>query len=311
MFVAPLPTREGPGCADECQDCIVRYLGRDARTLTIFVERVDGPDLSAMRDDQGMWTGNEKLGQAIWIDALSSLVYLKQQGIVHNDLKPSNYVWDVENRRAKVCDFGLASKPDCNKGGGTPHYVAPEYWLRQPRTFASDMYSLGILVLYLFRYTKLPDLCRRWDIQQVLTTATGTDYQAMSEWLDEIERIRTTIEHSEISGMIEVLPRKRSSPETLLEHLKSVGVNLGDRSDSSMKVSWAGFEGAQGMAHGSTTIAFTSPIDATEPFKTVTAIDPGTTISRSVDWRVKTNSFTTEPRRSARIAALQIDPKKG
>jgi hypothetical protein len=65
------------------------------------------------------------------------------------------------------------------------------------------------------------------------------------------------------------------------------------------------------MAHGSTTIPFTSPIGATEPFKTVTAIDPGTVISRSVTCRVNTSSFTTQPRRSARIAALQIYSKKG
>jgi serine/threonine protein kinase len=307
----PHSYKNKPGCADRSQDCIIRYLGCDARILSIFVERADGPDLAAMRDDQGMWTGNENLGQAIWIDVLSSLVYLTQQGILHNDIKPSNIVWDMGKRRAKLCDFGLASKPDTNRGGGTPHYVAPEYWLRQPRTFASDMYSLGILVLYLFRYTKLPDLYGRWDIQQALTTATGTDYQAMSEWLDQIERIRTTIRNPEMSGMINVLPRERSSPETLLEHLKSVGVNLGDRSDASMAVSWAGFEGAPRMDHGSTTIPFTNPFDATEPFKAAAAIDTDIIVPQRLEHRVDKRSFSTLPRRSARIAAMQVDLGKG
>jgi serine/threonine protein kinase len=267
------------------------------------MERVDGPNLGEIRDDGGKWSGSESLSQAIWIDALNALVYLTHQRVLHNDIKPSNYVWDTRERCAKLCDFGLGSKPDTNKGGGTPHYVAPEYRLGRPRTFASDMYSLGIVVLYLFRYTKLPDLYRHWNIQQALTTATGQDYQAMSEWLDQIESIRTTIKSSEISGMIKVHPRERSSPETLLKHLKSVVLNLGDRSDASMEVSWAGLEEAPRVNYGSTTIPFTSIFSATEPSEAVIAINPDTMIPRNVDCRVDASSSSTKFRRSARIAA--------
>jgi serine/threonine protein kinase len=305
MLVDFISTLQQPGYTNQSQDYIVQFLGCDARILSIFVERVDGPNLGEMRDDEGKWSGSESLSQAIWNDALSSLVYLTHQRVLHNDIKASNIVWDTRKKCAKLCDFGLGSKPDTNKGGGTPHYVAPEYWLGRPRTFASDMYSLGIVVLYLFRYTKLPDLYRHWDIQQALTTATGQDYQAMIEWLDQIERIRTTIQSPEISGMIKVHPRERSSPETLLKHLKSVGLNLGDRSDASMEVSWAGLEEAPRVNYGSTTIPFTSPVGATEPSKTGTAIDIDTMIPKSVECRVDASSSGDKPRRSARIAAKQ------
>jgi serine/threonine protein kinase len=275
------------------------------------VERVDGPDLAEMRDSEGMWTGSESLGQAIWIDALSSLVYLKQQEILHNDIKPGNYVWDVGKRCVKLCDFGLGSKSNTKKGGGTPHYVAHEFWLGKPRTFASDMYSLGICVLYLFRYTKLPDLNEHWDIHEVVNKLSGKGSEAKTEWLEKIERIRTTTKSSEIKGMIEVLPRQRSSPETLLTHLKLVGVHLGDRSDVSMEVSWTGFEGAPRKTHGSTTIPFTSPFDAAKLCKTEVAPYPGIVTIQSVEHRVEANFSSPKLRRSAKIAAKQGDLKKG
>jgi hypothetical protein len=72
-----------------------------------------------------------------------------------------------------------------------------------------------------------------------------------------------------------------------------------------MEVSWAGLKEAPRINYRSITIPFTSPVGATEPSKTGTAIDINTMIPKSVECRVDASSSSDKPRRSARIAAKQ------
>jgi len=79
-------------------------------------------------------------------------------GIVHRDLKPDNVmlVRDKEGSHAKVLDFGIAkllteqdgvSLTQAGMVCGTPEYMSPEQARGDALGFASDLYSLGI-VLY-------------------------------------------------------------------------------------------------------------------------------------------------------------------
>ena len=61
-------------------------------------------------------------------------------GVLHRDIKPGNAVLD-EKGEAKLVDFGLARIVDAGEGGdtvpagspvGTPYFIAPELWARQP-----------------------------------------------------------------------------------------------------------------------------------------------------------------------------------
>jgi serine/threonine protein kinase len=95
------------------------------------------------------------------------------QGLVHRDLKPENVLIgadrlsNAEVNRLCVTDFGLAavveaagiqavkaSEASTGRGRtqltrgivGTPSYMAPEQWLGEPTTAATDIYALGCVL---------------------------------------------------------------------------------------------------------------------------------------------------------------------
>ncbi|RYY78921.1 MAG: serine/threonine protein kinase [Moraxellaceae bacterium] len=105
----------------------------------------------------------------LWLDMLDAVDALHQQGWLHLDLKPSNFLLNsdssyssISHSSLHVCliDFALAQphpRPnisssafltlDASKTRGTPRYMSPEQFLGQPATVQTDFYSLG-LILY-------------------------------------------------------------------------------------------------------------------------------------------------------------------
>ena len=78
-------------------------------------------------------------------DLAQGLRYLhsSKPPVLHGDLKARNIL--VDSRfRAKICDFGLATK-NPNSISGTPLWLAPEY-LRGESSYNTtcDMYSVGL-----------------------------------------------------------------------------------------------------------------------------------------------------------------------
>ncbi|MCS7058387.1 MAG: serine/threonine protein kinase [Meiothermus sp.] len=79
-----------------------------------------------------------------------ALLYLHERGIVHQDVKPSNIF--VDGTRFKLGDFGVAKtreNPKPLERAGSPFYMAPELFLGEPATPASDAYSFGVMAFEL------------------------------------------------------------------------------------------------------------------------------------------------------------------
>jgi formylglycine-generating enzyme required for sulfatase activity/serine/threonine protein kinase len=82
-------------------------------------------------------------------DCADALAFAHRQNILHRDVKPANILLEVEDRRAKLADFGLArllgkSEPGADDvPGGTPAYMAPEVAAGGAGEIRSDVFSLG------------------------------------------------------------------------------------------------------------------------------------------------------------------------
>ncbi|XP_004873682.1 myosin light chain kinase, smooth muscle isoform X2 [Heterocephalus glaber] len=78
------------------------------------------------------------------------VAYIHKQGIVHLDLKPENIMCvNKTGTRIKLIDFGLARRLE-NAGSlkvlfGTPEFVAPEVINYEPISYATDMWSIGVI----------------------------------------------------------------------------------------------------------------------------------------------------------------------
>ncbi len=105
---------------------------------------------------------NRKLD--IVINTCKALAYAHKNGVIHRDIKPANILIDLEGN-AVVTDFGIAQfyqsgdnlqKKDTEKNGkkellGTPTYMSPEQKIDSSKvTFASDIYSLGVVMYEIF-----------------------------------------------------------------------------------------------------------------------------------------------------------------
>jgi hypothetical protein len=116
----------------------------------IVMEYVGGPPLTKVLGLEGRL--NPVRAQEIGVALASGLEAAHRQHIVHRDIKPDNILFTVHGK-AKLTDFGIAHMRDDGihtRTGmmlGTPYYMSPEQARGKPVTFASDLYSLGV-VLY-------------------------------------------------------------------------------------------------------------------------------------------------------------------
>ena len=127
--------------------------------LYLVMELLDGKPLDTILEEEGKLSPPRVRHIATQI--LKSLQEAHSKGIIHRDLKPANvFLADVagEDDYVKVLDFGIAKSVDESQNSAltatgqvmcSPHYVAPERVKEHLTVPASDLYSLGIMLIEL------------------------------------------------------------------------------------------------------------------------------------------------------------------
>ncbi|ESU41573.1 Protein kinase NEK family protein [Giardia duodenalis] len=85
-------------------------------------------------------------------------------GIVHRDLKPDNVLMNRDGDRVAIADFGLCkdAQHDGNTFAGSPSYMAPEVFIYQKTSRASDIWALGVIIYELITL-KRPSFSHYWE----------------------------------------------------------------------------------------------------------------------------------------------------
>lgn len=155
--------REAEALGRLADEHIVTVFERGHDEPYIAMEFLDGKSLDKHLAENGRIP--LRTAFRLWRQAVRGVMIAHKAGIVHRDLKPANLFLTKRLDESgqpvdlvKILDFGIAILDDgeerrrANKGEqtrniGTLGFVAPEQWQHGQATTASDVYSLGVVLL--------------------------------------------------------------------------------------------------------------------------------------------------------------------
>ncbi|NYE58247.1 protein kinase domain-containing protein [Carboxydothermus ferrireducens] len=132
-------------------------VGQEDNTYFLVMEYVEGKNLKEIIREKNLGL---RESVRIVLQVALALGHAHQHGILHRDVKPQNIIITPEGI-AKLTDFGIAgnvTSSTINKDKeilGSVHYLSPEQAKGESLTFASDLYSLGV-VFYELVTKRLP-----------------------------------------------------------------------------------------------------------------------------------------------------------
>ncbi|KXJ85300.1 kinase-like domain-containing protein [Microdochium bolleyi] len=212
-------------------DHIVKLHGADARIDAIFLASINAQDLGRScwyHPYQGIFCGTEADASCILLDMSRALAYLREERVLHNDIKPRNILYSAATG-ATLIDFGLGSNEgEKASSGGTPWYIPPEYFYQRERDAPADVWALGVVMLYVLKCMPLPELGKDvpvWQIRQIGMAGSGA-HASMTRWLGCVSRARAGLAKQGVSGivwrMLDTDVDRRISPDELVKQMQRI-----------------------------------------------------------------------------------------
>ena len=162
---------------------------------------------------------SENAQSCVWIDVSNGLEHIHARGIIHNDIKPGNILFD-RYRGAVICDFGVSARKEWARmasNAGTACYIPPEYLYDNQRGTEGDVWAFGVTMLFVFRLIALPS--RDWIIADIASTnAAGTK---MKSWLASLRSVTVEIPEARslLRRMLIEKPWERITATSLVKEL--------------------------------------------------------------------------------------------
>ena len=147
---------------------------KETDTYFFTMEYVEGQNLTDAFPDLSY---KEKL--EILLQISRGLNYIHNRHIIHFDIKTDNIflIRSEAGYTAKIMDFGLANFAEdfSGKVRGTLVYIAPEVLMKKDIDYRVDLYSLGMVIYYIFS-GKLPfDECK--SVKEIMKKKVGESFK--------------------------------------------------------------------------------------------------------------------------------------
>ncbi|XP_055343188.1 myosin light chain kinase, smooth muscle-like [Paramacrobiotus metropolitanus] len=187
----------------------------DGGTMVLVMELISGGELfERVIDDEFILT--EKVCTIFMRQICEGVSFMHDKSVIHLDMKPENILCVTQNgNRIKLIDFGLARKYDPKTNVkvmfGTPEFVAPEVVNFEPISFATDMWSVGVICYILL--SGLSPFMGDNDAE-TLSNVTQAEWDFEDESFDHISADAKDF----ITKLLVKDPAKRMTAKQCLEH---------------------------------------------------------------------------------------------
>jgi eukaryotic-like serine/threonine-protein kinase len=120
----------------------------------LLMELIDGYDMGYLIKNRDLVSLKQMVSACIQL--CDGLDFLHQHGIVHRDVKPTNFLFSKDWKQLKIVDFGLSKSTTgwrlrfMRESGGTRMYMAPEQIRKKKMDGRADIFSFGITMYELF-----------------------------------------------------------------------------------------------------------------------------------------------------------------
>jgi eukaryotic-like serine/threonine-protein kinase len=128
---------------------VIHHVGRSGKLPFIVMKYIKGDTVRALIESRRAPLPRKQV-LSILEQVCAGLGFIHQNGCIHRDIKPANIIVGSDGH-ATILDFGVAREgsselTNSRMALGTPHYMAPEMFLR-PREvdFRGDLYALGVM----------------------------------------------------------------------------------------------------------------------------------------------------------------------